>query len=90
MHFLLKHSCIAYHEYIIAQKMDRILKEERNYILQMIKKIKQSGCNVLLLQKSILRDAVSELGEHYLAKAGILLVRDIERDDIEFISKTLK
>ncbi|KAK6127689.1 hypothetical protein DH2020_038563 [Rehmannia glutinosa] len=38
-------------------QMDRILKEERNYILSMIKKIKATGCNVLLIQKSILRDA---------------------------------
>ncbi|CAL8464612.1 g4147 [Coccomyxa elongata] len=70
-------------------QMDRILKEERNYILQMIKKIRASGANVLLIQKSILRDAVTDLSLHYLAKAKILVVRDIERDDIEFISKTL-
>lgn len=47
-------------------QMDRILKEERNYILQMIKKIRATGCNVLLIQKSILRDAVTELSLHYL------------------------
>lgn len=33
------------------QQMDRILKEERAYILEMCKKIKKSGCNVLLIQK---------------------------------------
>ncbi|CAL5224628.1 g7345 [Coccomyxa viridis] len=70
-------------------QMDRILKEERNYILQMIKKIRASGANVLLIQKSILRDAVTDLSLHYLAKAKILVVRDVERDDIEFISRTL-
>mmetsp|Transcript_70078 Transcript_70078/g.222130 ORF Transcript_70078/g.222130 Transcript_70078/m.222130 type:complete len:268 (+) Transcript_70078:214-1017(+) len=69
--------------------MDRILKEERNYILSMVKKIKASGCNVLLIQKSILRDAVTDLSLHYLAKAKILVIRDVERDDIEFVSKTL-
>ena len=47
-------------------QMDRILKEERNYILSMIKKIRATGCNVLLIQKSILRDAVTELSLHYL------------------------
>jgi len=72
------------------QQMDRILKEERNYIIGLIKKIKASGCNVLLIQKSILRDAVTDLSLHYLAKAKILVVRDVERDDVEFISKTLK
>lgn len=70
-------------------QMDRILREERNYILQMVKKIKASGCNVVLIQKSILRDAVTELSLHYFAKAKIMVIKDIERDDIEFISKTL-
>lgn len=50
-------------------QMDRILKEERNYILQMIKKIRATGCNVLLIQKSILRDAVTELSLHYLVSS---------------------
>ena len=31
--------------------MDRVYKEERNYILNIVKKIKASGCNVLLIQK---------------------------------------
>ncbi|RWR73885.1 T-complex protein 1 subunit delta [Cinnamomum micranthum f. kanehirae] len=70
-------------------QMDRILKEERNYILGMIKKIRATGCNVLLIQKSILRDAVTDLSLHYLAKAKILVVKDVERDEIEFITKTL-
>jgi len=29
--------------------MDRILKEERNYIFSMVKKIKATGCNMLLI-----------------------------------------
>ncbi|VFQ87191.1 unnamed protein product [Cuscuta campestris] len=70
-------------------QMDRILKEERNYILGMIKKIKATGCNVLLIQKSILRDAVTELSLHYLSKAKIMVIKDVERDEIEFITKTL-
>ena len=39
--------------------MDRILREERKYILDLCKAIQKSGCNVLLVQKSILRDAVN-------------------------------
>lgn len=71
------------------QAMDRILKEERKYILDLCKKIKDAGCNVVLVQKSILRDAVNDLSLHFLAKMKILVVKDIERDDIEFISRTL-
>lgn len=71
------------------QQMDRVLAEERSYLLNLAKKIKKSGCNVLLIQKSILRDAVSELALQYLAKLKILVITDIERDEIEFIAKTL-
>ena len=48
------------------QQIDRILKEERKYILNLLKPIIKSGCNVLLIQKSILRDAVNDLSLHYL------------------------
>ena len=69
--------------------MDRILREERKYILQQCKAIKKTGCNVLLIQKSILRDAYNELSLHFLAKMGILVVTDIERTEIDFICRTL-
>jgi T-complex protein 1 subunit delta len=71
------------------QAMDRILREERKYILNQCKQIKKSGCNVLLIQKSILRDAYNELSLHFLAKMGILVVTDIERTDVDFICRTL-
>jgi T-complex protein 1 subunit delta len=69
--------------------MDRILKEERKYIAGLVKQVEKSGANVLLIQKSILRDAVNDLSLHFLAKKGIMVVKDIERDDVEFICKTL-
>eukprot|EP00288_Rhodomonas_lens_P002008 CAMPEP_0177721538 /NCGR_PEP_ID=MMETSP0484_2-20121128/17203_1 /TAXON_ID=354590 /ORGANISM="Rhodomonas lens, Strain RHODO" /LENGTH=522 /DNA_ID=CAMNT_0019233855 /DNA_START=61 /DNA_END=1629 /DNA_ORIENTATION=- len=72
------------------QQMDRVLKEERNYIADLCKKIAKTGCNVILLQKSILRDAITDLGVHFLSKLKIMLIRDIERDEIEFICKTLQ
>ncbi|KAI0983934.1 hypothetical protein GJ496_007386 [Pomphorhynchus laevis] len=70
-------------------QLDRALREERDYILEMIKGIKKSGCNVLLIQKSILRDAASELALHMLGKAKIMVVRDIERDDVESVCRCL-
>ena len=70
-------------------QMDRVLKEERAHIVKMVKKIKATGCNVLLIQKSILRDATNDLALHFLAKAKILVIKDIEREDVEFICKTL-
>jgi T-complex protein 1 subunit delta len=59
-------------------QMDRLIREERQYILGLCKKIKDSGCNVLLVQKSILRDAVSDITLHFLAKFKIMVVKDIE------------
>ncbi|CAL8086551.1 unnamed protein product [Calicophoron daubneyi] len=70
-------------------QMDRIMKEERQYILNIVKTVKKVGCNVLLIQKSILRDAVNDLALHYFSKMNIMVVKDIERTDVEFICKTL-
>jgi T-complex protein 1 subunit delta len=81
--------------------MDRALKEERAYTLDLCKQIKKAGCNVLLIQKSILRyvlllyflsafsDAISELALHFFAKMKIMVIKDIEREDIEFYSSIL-
>merc|ERR1712096_122831 len=69
--------------------MDRLLREERKHILDLCKKVAKTGCNCLLIQKSILRDATNDLTLHYLAKLKIMVVTDVERNDIEFISKTL-
>ena len=44
--------------------------------LGIIRKIKGTGCNVLLIQKSIHRDEV-------------MVIEDVERVEIEFITKTL-
>ncbi len=55
----------------------------------MVVKIIKSGANVVFIQKSILRDAVNELSLHFLAKKKIMVVRDIDREQIGFICKTI-
>lgn len=65
------------------------MKEERKIIAEMVKKIVASGANVLLIQKSILKDATNELSLHFLAKKGIMVVQEIERDDVDFICKSI-
>lgn len=69
--------------------IDRAIKQERQYVLQLCKKIRDAGCNVLLIQKSILRDAVSDQTLDFLAKMKIMVVKDIERNDVDFITKTI-
>ncbi|KJA27114.1 hypothetical protein HYPSUDRAFT_75070 [Hypholoma sublateritium FD-334 SS-4] len=71
------------------RQMDKVIKEGRQYILNLAKKIKKANCNVLLIQKSILRDAVDDLALNYLKRLNILVVKDVERDEIEFLSKSL-
>uniref|UniRef100_H2ZFR0 Uncharacterized protein n=1 Tax=Ciona savignyi TaxID=51511 RepID=H2ZFR0_CIOSA len=55
-------------------QMDRVLREERQYTLNLV--------------KQILRDALSDLALHFLNKMKILVVKDIERQDIEFVCKS--
>jgi len=66
-----------------------VLREERAYLLNIVKQIKKAGCNVLLIQKSILRDGLSDLATHFFDKMKIMVVKDIEREDVDFLCKTL-
>merc|ERR1712037_1081239 len=69
--------------------MDRVLREERAYILNIVKQVKKAGCNVLLIQKSILRDGLSDLAVHFFDKMKIMVVKDIEREYVDFLCKTI-
>ncbi|KIL69833.1 hypothetical protein M378DRAFT_21164 [Amanita muscaria Koide BX008] len=71
------------------RQMDKVIKEGRQYLLNMCKKIKKANCNVLLIQKSILRDAVDDTSLNFLKRLNILVVKDVERDEIDFLSKSL-
>lgn len=73
------------------RQMDKIAQESSKYLINLVKRIKRTGCNVLLIQKSILRDAVDTDSLRLLAhaKIRILAVKDVERDEIEFLAKSL-
>ncbi|KAB0377110.1 hypothetical protein FD755_011554 [Muntiacus reevesi] len=58
-------------------QMDPVLREERAYILNLVKQIKKTGY------------ALIDLALHFLNKMKIMVVKDIEREDIEFICKTI-
>ncbi|KAF6764062.1 t-complex protein 1 [Ephemerocybe angulata] len=72
------------------RQMDKVIKEGRQYLLNLCKKIKKANCNVLLIQKSILRDAVDEIALNFLKRLNIVVVKDVERDEINFLSKNVK
>uniref|UniRef100_A0A915CT86 T-complex protein 1 subunit delta n=1 Tax=Ditylenchus dipsaci TaxID=166011 RepID=A0A915CT86_9BILA len=68
-------------------QMDRALKEERTYILDLCKQIKKAGCNVLLIQKSILRDAITEIALHFFAKMKIMVIKILSEMILSSIPK---
>ncbi|EKM82600.1 hypothetical protein AGABI1DRAFT_111201 [Agaricus bisporus var. burnettii JB137-S8] len=70
------------------RQMDKVIKEGRQYILNLCKRIKKANCNVLLIQKSILRDAVDDVSLNFLKRLNILVVKDVERDEIQFLSRS--
>jgi T-complex protein 1 subunit delta len=71
-------------------QVDRLLEEGRHYVIRFVKVMKSFGVNVLLLQKSLLRDTLSDVAEYYMSRAGILTVRGVERDDVVYISRAVR
>merc|ERR1719334_1836564 len=50
---------------------------------------KVEKAKVGLIQKSILRDGLSDLAVHFFDKMKIMVVKDIEREDVDFLCKTI-
>ncbi|KAH9412059.1 TCP-1/cpn60 chaperonin [Ordospora pajunii] len=69
--------------------MDKVIQDERKYILEMCKKIKKSGCTLLIVQKSILRESLSDLASHFLKQLNILVVNSVDRKDIDYLCTAL-
>lgn len=69
------------------EDLDKVLKEEWKFAIEIVKKIINSGANVLLIQKSILRDAISDIASHFLAKKNIMVIKNIDREEEELICK---
>jgi len=58
--------------------MDKMLKEEKQIVISFCRKIVSTGCNVILLQKSILKDSICDLAIQILSQMKIMLIRDID------------
>lgn len=72
-----------------ASEISAAVQAERKHIIRIVKKLKEAKINCILVQKSILNEAVCDLALHYLAMMNIMCVKDIERDDIQFICDAL-
>lgn len=72
-----------------AAMMESVINEERAYILDLCRAVKKKGVDLLIVQKSLLRESCSELAMHFLKKFEIAVVDDVEREEIEFLSNNL-
>lgn len=66
-----------------SEEMETVIKEEKMHVLSLCKKIKEKGIDLVILQKSIVRESLSELALHFLDRMGVLVVDSIERKEIE-------
>ncbi|KAI5150045.1 T-complex protein 1 subunit delta [Nematocida ausubeli] len=65
------------------EAMEQVIREEKAHVLSLCKHIKDKGIDLIILQKSIIRESLSELGLHFLERMGIMIVDDVERKEIE-------
>ncbi|MGC8505630.1 MAG: thermosome subunit beta [Thermoplasmata archaeon] len=62
--------------------IQKFLTQEESILKDMVKKVKESGANVLITQKGI-----DDLAQHYLSKEGIYAVRRVKKSDVEKLAK---
>jgi len=72
-----------------ASQMEKVEQDEKAYIMAIINKLKEAEVDVLLIQKSILRDSMSKLASLLLNESGIMYVDNIDRTDMDFVSRKL-
>ncbi|HLC89090.1 MAG TPA: thermosome subunit alpha [Candidatus Nanoarchaeia archaeon] len=63
-------------------QLNLFLEQEERTLQEMVSKVKRSGATVLFCQKGI-----DDLAQHFLAKAGILAVRRLNKSDLEKLAR---
>lgn len=63
-------------------QLQAFLDQESRMLKDMVKKVVDSGCNVVFCQKGI-----DDLAQHYLAKQGISAARRVKKSDIDKLAK---
>ncbi|ORD94475.1 TCPD [Enterospora canceri] len=71
------------------KQMKQLVLEEQEYLMKKIRKIKESGCNLLVVQKSLVRESISKLALHLFKKEGIDVIDGLERREIEYLSNKM-
>jgi thermosome len=63
-------------------QMEAFLNEEENMLRSMVEKISSAGANVVICQKGI-----DDVAQHFLAKKGILAVKQAKESDMDKLAK---
>ncbi|MFH0832570.1 MAG: thermosome subunit beta [Candidatus Aenigmatarchaeota archaeon] len=63
-------------------QLQAFIEQESRMLKEMVKKVVNSGCNVVFCQKGI-----DDVAQHYLAKEGISAARRVKKSDIEKLAK---
>jgi len=64
------------------EQMEAFLQQEEKMLQDMVEKIAEKGANVLVCQKGI-----DDLAQHFLARKGILAVKQAKESDMEKLAK---
>lgn len=72
------------------EQMEKFVNEEKEYVIKRINKLKEAGVDLIVMQKNLMRESISELAHHYLEENGIKVIKNVDRDDIAYLCETLK
>ncbi|OAG30483.1 T-complex protein 1 subunit delta [Nematocida displodere] len=70
--------------------MEAVIREEKAHVLSLCRHIKEKGIDLVILQKSIIRESLSELGLHFLERMGVLVVDDVDRKELELYAEQME
>nr|VDC80804.1 unnamed protein product [Brassica rapa] len=75
---------------VVTQRKRQRESEDQSQELQHLRQmVTQYQEQLRTLEKSILGDVVTDLSLHYLTKAKIMATKDVERYELEFVTKIL-
>ncbi|KAI5181557.1 T-complex protein 1 subunit delta [Nematocida sp. AWRm80] len=72
------------------EDMQAVIQEEKKHILKICKAIKDKEIDLIILQKSIIRESLSDLALHFLERMGILVIDGVDREEIELCVEQMK
>ncbi|KAG2388351.1 hypothetical protein C9374_000515 [Naegleria lovaniensis] len=85
-----KTSRLDEHKQIDSSQIDRLLKEEENYIKKLVIQLKKLGANMICVQENLsagYQAGISDSAKFWLQKSKINCLKPITKNDISLLSK---